>query len=228
MTAPRRRWVLPALLVAAACAQPSHTSRLGSARVVGEEDMVFAERAVAQYRLRVRPSTDAPATGRVEAVARAILNVVKAGPAREHAEKLAWELVVVDGPGTTVATFPNGAVFVEAGLVRALPTDDALACAVGAAVARVLLWNGSDSAARRAARAALASFGGLRPSTRSLAESEKERTEEADYVGAALAVQAGYDLERAIAMFDRLGLGERGDRVREHLPELRELRSASR
>jgi hypothetical protein len=220
--------VLPVLLaMAAACSQPAPTGRLGSTHVAGDEDMAFARRAVAEYRLRVRPSADTAAIARVDVVTHAILTAVKAGPAAEHAAKLPWTVVVVDGPDTTVATFPNGTIFVAAGLVRALPTDDSLATAVAAAVARVLLWNGSESAGRRAARTALATFAGLRPSTRSLVASEKLRTEEADYVGVALAVQAGYDLDRALETFDRLGLKARGERVREHMSELRELAGGS-
>lgn len=209
-----------ALLAAAvACARGPDAGGLGSVRAADEDDLAVAERAVAQYRRRVRQSDDPATTGRVARVGRAILAAAKAGPAGEPAGRLAWQLVVVESPNATVATFANGTVFVDAGLVRTLPTDDALAAALGHAVARVLLWSGGESSARRTARSLIGL--GVRPASRPLAESERERTAEADYAGLVLAVEAGYDPERALAMFDRLGLRERGDHARKRAAHLR-------
>jgi predicted Zn-dependent protease len=218
----RRACAVALLAVATGCASGGPSGRLEASRAADEDDLAVAEQAVAQYRLRVRPSTDAAMGARVTRVAQAILDVAKAGPASEPVRRLAWQLVVVESPNTTVATFANGAIFVDAGLVRTLPTDDALAAALGQAVARILLWQGADTGARRA-RNAFGALTGMRTSSRPLSESDRERTEEADFAGLVLAIEAGYDLDRALEMFDRLGLKERAARARERAPELREL-----
>ena len=68
-------------------------------------------------------------------------------------------------------------------------------------------------------------MGSFNPTPRSRSAEQTARDAEADYVGLMLAVDAGYDPDRAMAAFDVLGLRTRGDRVRSRLPELR-LRAA--
>jgi predicted Zn-dependent protease len=218
----RRACAVALLALATACTRGAPSGRLDSSRVADDDSLALAARAVAQYRLRVRPSTDTAMTARAARVGQAIIDAAKAGPAGEPAGRLAWQIVVVESPNTTVATFANGTIFVDAGIVRALPTDDALAAALGQAVARILLWQGADSGARRA-RNGLAALAGMIPSSRQMSESERARAEEADYAGLVLAIEAGYDLDRALEVFDRLGLKERGERARERAPELREV-----
>jgi predicted Zn-dependent protease len=214
------------LLLAAACSRAAYTGRVQSAPVADDDELAVADRAVAEYRLRVRPATDAALVDRVRRVGDAIVTAARNGPAGERARRLDWRLTVVDSPDTHTATFANGMIFVSTALVRALPTDDALAAALGHAVARVLLRHGGEASARRSMRDALAAFTSVASNSTSLGEIEEQRIAEADWVGLVLAVDAGYDPDQAVEVFDRLGLRARGEQVQERLPELRERRAA--
>ncbi len=215
--------VLAVALVAGACARSAYTGRFRHASYrTDDEQMAITERAVASYRKGVHPVTDPAMRTRVAHVADVILVAAKAGPAAERAQQLPWEIVAVEGPDQSVASFPNGVIFVQAALVRAMPNDDALAAMVGTAVARVLLRHGEEAASRREANhrlTDLAQFSNFGSSRVDLAEAQDE---EADYVGCLLAVEAGYDPDRIVTAYDTLGLKERGDQLRKRLPELRE------
>jgi predicted Zn-dependent protease len=210
------------VLVASGCARTAYTGRFQSTYRTEDEEIAFADGAVDAYRKGVRPVTDAAMRTRVAHVADAIVAAAKTGPAAERARRMAWEVVVIEGPDTNIASFPNGVMFVQAALVRSMPHDDALAAVLGTAVARVLLRHGEEAASRSTSARRLPSmgdFGSFGSSRRDLAD---EQDEEADYVGCLLAVEAGYDPDRIVTAYDTLGLKERGARLRERLPELRE------
>jgi predicted Zn-dependent protease len=227
VTARVRLGLLAVLLLADACARTAYTGRFQSTYRTEDEEIAVAEQAVAAYRKSVRPVTDATMRARVAHVADALVAVAKTGPAGERARRLSWEVVVVEGPDGNVASFANGAIFVQAALVRSMPHDDALAAVLGTAVARVLLRHGEESSSRSTSKRRLASMGDLSSFGSSRVDLADEQDEEADYVGCLLAVEAGYDPDRVVAAYDTLGLKQRGDRLRERLPELRE-RSARR
>ncbi len=215
--------LLATALLCDACGRTAYTGRFQSTYRTEDEEMAVADRAVASYRKGVRPVTDAAMRARVAHVADTIVGVAKAGPAADRARRLPWDVVVVEGPDANVASFPNGVIFVQAALVRLMPSDDALAAVLGTAVARVLLRHGEEAASRSTSKGRLSSMGdfaSLGGSSRvDLAE---EQDAEADYVGCLLAVEAGYDPDRIVTAYDTLGLKQRGDRLRERLPELRE------
>lgn len=220
--------VVALALVAGACARSAYTGRFRHASYrTDDEQTTITERAVAAYRKGVRPVTDPAMRARVAHVADAILAAAKAGPAAERAQQLPWEIVVVEGPDQSIASFPNGVIFVEAALVRTMPSDDALAAMIGTAVARVLLRHGEEAADRRAANHRLASMGDFANFGSSRVDLAEAQDEEADYVGCLLAVEIGYDPDRIVTAYDTLGLKERGDQLRKRLPELRE-RSAQK
>jgi predicted Zn-dependent protease len=215
--------VLALAFVAGACARSAYTGRFRHASYrTDDEQMAITERAVESYRKGVRPITDPAMRARVAHVTDTILAVAKTGPAAERAQQLPWEIVVVEGPDQSVASFPNGVIFVEAALVRAMPNDDALAAMIGTAVARVLLRHGEEAASRHAANHQLANMGEFVNFGSSRVDLAEAQDEEADYVGCLLAVEAGYDPDRIVTAYDTLGLKERGDQLRKRLPELRE------
>jgi predicted Zn-dependent protease len=213
--------LLALVLLCDACARTAYTGRFQSTYRTEDEEMAVAERAVAAYRQSVRPVTDPAMRARVANVADAILAVAKAGPAAERARRLPWEVVLVEGPDSSVASFPNGAIFVQAAVVRLMPSDDALGAMLGNAVARILLRHGEEAASRSAAKSRLAGIGDIVTGS-SRADLAAEQDEEADYVGCLLAVEAGFDPDRIVTAYDTLGLKRRGERLRERLPELRE------
>jgi predicted Zn-dependent protease len=212
--------VLVVVAVLGACTRTPYTGRVQSTVHSPDEASALADRGVVSYRRGIRADPDPVARARVDRVLHALVEAAKAGPAGDHAGRLAWNAVVVDSPNTGVASFANGALFVDGGLVRAMPTDDALATRLGHAVARVLLRHGDETAGYRAARIPVMA-GTTLSAPRSRSELGAAQDEEADWVGLVLAVEAGYDPDRAMAAFDRLGLRERGERVRKRLPELR-------
>jgi predicted Zn-dependent protease len=213
--------LLTVMLLCDACARTAYTGRFQSTYRTEDEEMAVADRAVAAYRQGVRPVTDAAMRARVAHVADAILGVAKAGPAAERARRLPWEVVLVEGPDSNVASFPNGVIFVQAAIVRLMPSDDALGAMLGNAVARILLRHGEEAVSRSASKSRLAGMGDF-VSGSSRTDLAAEQDEEADYVGCLLAVEAGYDPDRIVTAYDTLGLKRRGDRLRERLPELRE------
>jgi predicted Zn-dependent protease len=220
--------VLALALVAGACGRSAYTGRFRHASYrTDDEQMAITERAVAAYRKGVHPVTDPAMRARVAHVSDVILAAAKTGPAAERAQQLPWEIVVVEGPDQSVASFPNGVIFVEASLVRTMPNDDALAAMIGTAVARVLLRHGEEAASRRTANHRLTDMGQFANFGSSRVDLAEEQDEEADYVGCLLAVEAGYDPDRIVTAYDTLGLKERGDQLRKRLPELRE-RSAQK
>lgn len=214
------------MVLGMACTRAAYTGRVQGAPAGDADELAVADRAVAGYRVGIRPATDTALRDRVRRVGDAVVGAAKDGPAGERARRLAWELTVVDSPDAHTAAFANGTIFVTAALVRALPTDDALAAALGHAVARVLLRHGAEIATKRSSRSALTELTGLGTGGTSVAELEEDRIAEADWVGLVLAVDAGYDPDKAVEAFDRLGLKDRGERVRKHLPELRDRRTA--
>jgi len=216
--------VVPLVLgLAVGCTRSAYTGRVRGSSESDDEASARADRAVASYRRGLRPATDPAATARVDHVAGALVDAAKAGPASARASAVTWEFSVVDSPETTIASFANGTIVVHSGIVRALPTDDALAAMLGHAVARVLLGHDAELASRRRAGHALPALAemGVSVSGGSRSEIEARQDEEADWVGLVLAVDAGYDPDRAAEAFDRLGLRDRGDAVRKRLPELR-------
>ena len=213
--------LLALLLVADACSRTAYTGRFRNTYRSEDEELEIANGAVASYRKGVRPVTDPAMRARVAKVADAIIGAAKAGPAGERARRLPWEVVVVEGPDTSVASFPNGVIFVQAALVRLMPSDDALGAMIGNAVARVLLRHGEEVASRSTSKSRLASMGEFVSGT-SRTDLAEEQDAEADYVGCLLAIEAGYDLDRIVTAYETLGLKSRGDRLRERLPELRE------
>ena len=217
-----RTLVLVALAAATACSR--FDGRLQRVATPESDELSMAARAVGEYRRHVRPSTDAAAVDRLARVSDALVRAAKAGPAGERAALLPWEIVLVDSPDTTVATFANGTIFVDAGLLRILVTDDALAGALGQSIVRPLMFRGGGSGRHHHNEAMVGIEGGGGGSRADRAERE---TEAADYAGVTLAVDAGYDPEGVLVCFDQLGLRERGDAAREHLPALRE-RAAQR
>ena len=162
-------------------------------------------RAVAEYRLRLRPSTDVAARDRLARVVRALITAAEAGPAGARAKQVRWEITLVESPNTTVATFPNVTTFVDAGVLRRIPeSDDALAGVIGHALARTLLAHEGEVATRRIVGREMMAYYGMGPGT-SRGDVAARQTEEADYVGLLLAVGAGYDPDRAILLFEQLG-----------------------
>jgi predicted Zn-dependent protease len=214
--------LLAVLVLADACARTAYTGRFQSTYRTEDEEMAVADRAVAAYRKGVRPVTDPAMRARVAHVADAIVGVAKNGPASERARRLPWEVVVVEGPDSSVASFPNGVIFVQAALIRLMPSDDALGAMLGNAVARILLRHGEEVASRSTSKRSLAAMGDFGSFGSSRADLAAEQDEEADYVGCLLAVEAGYDPDRIVTAYDTLGLKERGERLRKRLPELRE------
>jgi predicted Zn-dependent protease len=224
MRAWRQTLLVPLLLaLAAACTRSAYTGRFRSPPEGDGEDVARAERAVASYRRGLRPASDPAVAARVDRVAHAVVEAAKAGPAGERATTITWDITVVESPETTVASFANGVIVVHAGVVRVLPSDDALAAMLAQAVARVLLRHEEEVASRRSSRRMLPTLAEAGSGSMGGSRSELEATQdaEADWVGLVLAVEAGYDPDRAVDAFDRLGLRERGDAVRERLPELR-------
>jgi len=219
---PRRAPFVVALIGMVACSRTANTGRL--ANDSRQDDRDFAARAVAEYRQRVRPSTDAVAIERLARVARSLVDATKTGGERDRARDLVWDIVLIDSPDTNVATFPTGAIFVEAGLLRGLHTDDALAAVIGQAMARALMRHSAEVADNRASGQQMLALTGMGGGT-SRGDLATRHTEEADYLGLVLAVDAGYDPDRAVVLFDDLGLRERGKRAREHLPALRAKRT---
>jgi predicted Zn-dependent protease len=210
-----RALVVAVLAVATACSR-GPGGRL-HATAPGDDDLALASRAVGEYRHRIRPSSDAAAVARLARVSGALVNAAKAGTARDRAAALPWEIVLVDSPNSNVATFANGTIFVDAGVLRLVPTDDALAGALGQAIVRPLLHEGGGRGGGRLRGSEMLDFGGTSRVDRATRDSE-----EADYEGLVLAVDAGYDPELAIGAFDQLGLHERGEAAKEHLPALKE------
>ena len=220
---PRRALLVVAAIGLTACARSTDTGRLARDARSDEDDL--AARAVAEYRQRVRPSTDAVARERLARVARSLVDATKTGAARDHAPDLAWDIVLVDSPDMNVATFPTGAIFVDAGLLRSLRSDDTLAAVIGQAMARALLRQSAEVANSRAAGRQMLALTGMSSGGTSRGDLATRHAEEADYLGLVLAVDAGYDPDRAVVVFDELGLRERGKRAREHLPALRAKRT---
>jgi len=221
MTSTARRAPLVVVLIGiAACSRAAYTGRVQGHSDVDAEDRALTARAVAEYRRRQRPSSDAAATARLAHVARALVVAAEAGPAGARAKQVSWEIVLVESPNNTVATFPDGTIFVETGLLRVLPTDDALAGVIGQAVARILLAHGGEVSSHRTTGREMLTLYGI-GTGRSRGDVAARQTEEADYVGLVLAVDAGYDPDRAVVLFDQLGLRDRGRVARERLPELR-------
>jgi hypothetical protein len=193
----RRAVALLTLVAAVACAR-TPGGALEVASGPDEDDLALASRAVGEYRHRVRPSSDAAAAERLARVSGLLLDAAKAGPGGPRAKALTWDIVLVSSPDTTVATFPNGTIFVDAGLLRILSTDDALAGALGPAIVRPLLHAGGGGRGRHGGGGdPVFGFG----STTSRLDRATRETEEADYEGLALAVDAGYDPEAAVALF---------------------------
>jgi predicted Zn-dependent protease len=211
----RHALVVTMLAVATACSR-GPGGRL-HATAPGDDDLALASRAVGEYRRRVRPSSDAAAVARLARVSGALVDAAKAGTARDRAAALPWDIVLVESPNSNVATFTNGTIFVDAGLLRLVPTDDALAGALGQAIVRPLLHEGGGRGGRIRGGDMLDFGGGASRVDRATRESE-----EADYEGLVLAVDAGYDPELAVGAFDQLGLRERAEAAREHLPALKE------
>ena len=216
-----RAWLV-ALIGLAACSRAPYTARFSGG--FDTEDRAIVKRGVVEYRARQRPSTNAVAIARLAGVTRGLVAAAETGPGRDRAKGIAWEFVLVDSPDTTLVTFPDGTIFVAASLLRVLPTDDALAGVIGQAVARVLLVHGAEVARQRATGRELL---GLYPMSEgsSRVDLADRQTEEADYVGLVLAVDAGYDPDRAVVLFDLLGLRDRGRQAEKHLPELRARRA---
>lgn len=220
MTRAVRCGALALVLTVTGCGHGRYDGRLEGHAPLESEELARSARAVAEYRRRVRSSTDAAATARLARVAAKLVEAAKAGPGGARASTLPWEIELVESPDMNVATFPNGAIFVEAGLLRVLATDDALAGAIAQAMARALLRHGGEVTSVRAAGQQafeMTGFGGG-PSRSDIAT---RQAEEADFVGLMLAVDAGYDPDLAVVLFDLLGLRERGREARERLPELR-------
>jgi predicted Zn-dependent protease len=211
-----RALVVAVLAVATACSR-GPGGRL-HVTAPGDDDLALAARAVGEYRRRIHPSSDAAAVARLARVSGALVEAAKNGTARDRATALPWEIVLVDSPDSNVATFANGTIFVDAGVLRLVPTDDALAGALGQAIVRPLLHEGGRHGGGRMRGSDMLDFGG----GASHVDRATRESEEADYEGLVLAVDAGYDPELAIGAFDQLGLHERGEAAKEHLPALKE------
>ena len=218
MTLRRARLVLLILAVAAACSErPYGGGRLHEATAPGNDELATAARAVGEYRRRIRPSSDATAVARLARVSGTLLDAARRGAASVRAKELPWDVVLVDSPDSNVAVFDNGSIFVDAGLLRILPTDEPLAGALGQAIVRPLLHGDHGGGGGRHRGDAMLGFG-----SSSRVDRASRETEEADYEGVALAVDAGYDPELVITVFDRLGLRDRGETARQHLPALKD------
>jgi predicted Zn-dependent protease len=210
-----------ALVSATACGRSAWESRFRDTRSDSEQ-LTLTTRAVEQYRQRVRLSTDAAMNDRLHRVGRALVDAAGTGPAAEQAAHIPWEFVLVDDPDASMATFPNGAIFVHTALLHMARDDDELAGVLGSAVAHVLLHHASERQARRMSSRSAGMMdvtGALDygSHTRELAETQQE---EADWVGLRLAVEAGWNAEQAVQIYDQLGEHERATKLRHRFDEL--------
>src|SRR6185436_13539670 len=85
-SAPRRAPLVVAVIGMVACSRAYNTGRLTSDP--RQDDRDFASRAGAEYRQRVRPSTDAGAIERLARVARSLVDATNAGSTRDRARDL--------------------------------------------------------------------------------------------------------------------------------------------
>lgn len=175
---------------------------------------------------------DTPVQERVSQVFARLVTAAKHSAYAEHANKLEWEVVLVeDARRNSTFSFPGGKVGVYTGLLPFATTDGELAGARGPSIANVLTRHAGERMSRSilnqiAMLGAIGSAAGQKNEDPAL---ERKLKEEADQIGLLLAADAGYDPDEAFRMWVKIfGPGPRLDTLREYLPETRTHYNTSR
>jgi len=127
-----------------------------------------------------------------------------------------WKAILIDDFGHGAVAFPGQTILIDAKFVRKLALgDDELALMLSHEVAHVLAGHASDKLSFMAeflgkdklptARAALLEFLAKDAYAAAFEARAQLQEREADTIGAAILFVTGYDPERALGLFDKLG-----------------------
>jgi predicted Zn-dependent protease len=172
--------------------------------------------AASYVRKAVRDGTlvrDAVLNARVDRVM-AVVGAAARGLDRRFAGS-AWNALLIEDFGHGAAAFPGGIILMDANFVRALQVDDdQLALILAHECAHVLAGHASAKLAFMAeflgkeriptARTALLEFLATDAYAAAFQSRARVQEREADALGAAIFLAAGYDATRALALFDKL------------------------
>lgn len=231
-----RRFVLlltGAIIMLVGCSTDPQTNRSRPMLVTKSEEAEVGTKAFRQFLSdpKIIIIKDTPVQERVSQVFAYMVTAAKHSAYAEHANKLEWEVVLVeDARRNSTFSFPGGKVGVYTGLLPFATTDGELAGALGHSIASILARHTAERISKSNLNQLGQSFFGLGGSwllglsnqptvDPTLAQLHQE---EADKVGILLAAEAGYDPDEAFRMWVKIfGPGPRLDALREYLPEAR-------
>jgi len=171
----------------------------------------YVRKAVREEKLDRDPALNA----RIDAVMAAVGAAVATVDPRFGGATASWKAILIEGFGRGAAAFPGETILVDATFVRNLSlSDDELALILSHEAAHVVARHASAKLSFMAeflgkekvpdARTALLEFLAKDSYATEFQPKARQQDREADTVGAAIFFATGYDLRRALALFDKL------------------------
>jgi predicted Zn-dependent protease len=184
----------------------------------------YVRKAVRDQKLDKDPVLNA----RIDAVMAAVGAAVAGIDPRFTGATASWKAILIEGFGRGAAAFPGETILVDSAFVRNLSlSDDELALILSHEAAHVVARHASKKLSFMAdflgkekvpnARTALLEFLAKDSYATQFQPKARQQEREADTVGAAIFFASGYDLQRALTLFDKLadmetrGNGRSGD-----------------
>lgn len=232
-----------AIIMLVGCSTDPQTNRSRPMLVTKSEEAEVGTKAFRQFLNdpKIIIIKDTPAQERVSQVFAHLVTAAKHSAYAEHANKLEWEVVLVeDARRNSTFSFPGGKVGVYTGMLPFATTDGELAGALGHSIASILARHTAERISKsnlnQLGQSVAGSLFGIWSPVLGLSNQPavdptlaQLHQDEADKVGILLAAEAGYDPDEAFRMWVKtFGPGPRLDALREYLPEARTHYNASR
>lgn len=171
----------------------------------------YVRKAVKEQKLDQDPVLNA----RIDAVMAAVGAAVATIEPRFAGASASWKAILIEGFGRGAAAFPGETILVDATFVRNLSlSDDELALILSHEAAHVVARHASKKLSFMAdflgkekvpdARTALLEFLTKDSYATEFQPRARQQEREADTVGAAIFFASGYDVQRALTLFDKL------------------------
>jgi predicted Zn-dependent protease len=171
----------------------------------------YVRKAVREEKLDKDPVLNA----RIDAVMAAVGAAVATVDPRFADAAASWKAILIEGFGRGAAAFPGETILVDAAFVRNLSlSDDELALILSHEAAHVVARHASAKLSFMAeflgkekvptARTALLEFLAKDSYATEFQPKARQQEREADTIGAAIFFASGYDLRRALTLFDKL------------------------
>ena len=172
----------------------------------------YVRKAIRDDKLNKDPVLNA----RIDAVMAAVGAAVATVDPRSASAPASWKAILIEGFGRGAAAFPGETILVDATFVRNLSlSDDELALILSHEAAHVVARHASAKLSFMAevlgkekvpdARTALLEFLAKDSYAVEFQPKARQQEREADTIGAAIFFATGYDLGRALTLFDKLG-----------------------